>query len=57
MAKATDKKDEVEGADSPVQERRDADGANQYKRSIYALSVNVQVVIGTRSLPLVSYCK
>lgn len=33
--------------DAPVQERRDMDGANQYKRSIYALSVNVQVVIGT----------
>lgn len=33
--------------DTPVQERRDMDGANQYKRSIYALSVNVQVVIGT----------
>ncbi|PHR91195.1 MAG: flagellar motor switch protein FliN [Robiginitomaculum sp.] len=34
-------------AQAAVQERRDMDGANQYKRSIYALSVNVQVVIGT----------
>lgn len=46
MAKA--KKTEA-GAetDAQTQERRDMDGANQYKRSIYALSVNVQVVIGT----------
>ena len=46
MAKA-EKKNTEENVEPPVQERRDPEGANQYKRSIYALSVNVQVVIGT----------
>ncbi len=46
MAKAEKKKTE-DTAETPVQERRDQEGGNQYKRSIYALSVNVQVVIGT----------
>ncbi|MCF6219490.1 MAG: FliM/FliN family flagellar motor switch protein [Robiginitomaculum sp.] len=31
----------------PVHERRDQDEGAHYKRSIYALDVNVQVVIGT----------
>ncbi len=49
MAKAAKKTqvDKNDGAQAPVQERRDQDDGNQYKRSIYALSVNVQVVIGT----------
>jgi len=32
---------------APLHEQRDPDQRNQYKRSIYALDVNVQVVIGT----------
>lgn len=35
------------GGDIPVSERRDSDKGATYKRSIYALPVNVQVVIGT----------
>ncbi len=33
--------------DPPIYEQRSQDDSNQYKRSIYALDVNVQVVIGT----------
>ena len=49
MAKAAKKTQagKNDGAQAPVQERRDQEDGNQYKRSIYALSVNVQVVIGT----------
>lgn len=47
MAKAATKKETDAKEDVPVQERRDGESSNQYKRSIYALSVNVQVVIGT----------
>lgn len=46
MAKsATDEKDT--GTEIPVSERRDSEDGNTYKRSIYALSVPVKVVIGT----------
>ena len=47
MPKAAKKETRVDPKDIPMTERRDgADGAN-YKRSIYALPVDVQVVIGT----------
>lgn len=49
MTKANTKS--AEGAtsedDIPFAERRDGDTGSQYKRSIYALPVTVQVVIGT----------
>lgn len=47
MADAKTQDAPTDGNETPVQERRDQDASNQYKRSIYALSVNVQVVIGT----------
>ncbi len=34
-------------AEAPLHEQRSRNSRNQYKRSIYALDVNVQVVIGT----------
>ena len=42
MSKAKTKETEI-----PVSERRAAEDGNNYKRSIYALSVPVKVVIGT----------
>lgn len=34
-------------AEIPISERRDSEEGNTYKRSIYALSIPVKVVIGT----------
>lgn len=39
--------DKTDEKDIPVHERRNQDDSAQYQRSIYALDVNVQVVIGT----------
>ncbi len=39
--------DSSQAQDAPVHEQRGLDDKNKYKRSIYALDVNVQVVIGT----------
>jgi flagellar motor switch protein FliN/FliY len=36
-----------QGQGAPLHEQRSQTDTNQYKRSIYALDVNVQVVIGT----------
>jgi len=47
MAHPKKNKDQVDEKDIPAHERRNQDDGAQYQRSIYALDVNVQVVIGT----------
>ena len=47
MTKTNNNQDNTDEKDIPVHERRNQNDGAQYQRSIYALDVNVQVVIGT----------
>jgi len=47
MAQPKENLDKTDELDIPAHERRNQDDGAQYQRSIYALDVNVQVVIGT----------